>query len=243
LAQCWPKGSKRDDQSTCKSFGLETDNRVIINMNPLKAGYKPEQLQGLYQQIEDKFHAMPGVERIGMTLYTPLEGNSWSFYVFVQGQRAPDPGQEVGATFIRASPDYFKAVGQRVVRGRAFTPADTATSPGVAVVNRAFRNRRCRGRFKVSERTRSGRANAKRHPYANLRGSAGDSVGGDAVEFSLKPRRNGSQAKTRSGGILAQKTLKTPATFLAPGSLGALKVFSLLSAKLVRRHHAKRTQI
>jgi len=121
-----------------QDFGLETNNRVIINMNPLKAGYKPEQLQGLYQQIEDKFHAMPGVERIGMTLYTPLEGNTWSFYVYVQGQRAPDPGREVGATFNRASPDYFKAVGQRVVRGRTFTPADTATSPGVAVVNRAF---------------------------------------------------------------------------------------------------------
>jgi macrolide transport system ATP-binding/permease protein len=121
-----------------QDFGLETDNRVIVNMNPLKAGYKPEQLQGFYQQIEDKFHAIPGMERIGLTLYTPLEGNTWSFYVYVQGQRAPDPGQDVTAVFDRASPDYFKAVGQRVVRGRAFTLADTATSPGVAVVNLAF---------------------------------------------------------------------------------------------------------
>ena len=121
-----------------QDFGLETDNRVIVNMNPLKAGYKPEQLQGFYQQIEDKFHALPGVERIGLTLYTPLEGNNWSFYVYIQGQRAPDPGQDVTAAFDRASPDYFKAVGQRVVRGRTFTPADTATAPGVAVVNRAF---------------------------------------------------------------------------------------------------------
>jgi macrolide transport system ATP-binding/permease protein len=121
-----------------QDFGLETDNRVIVNMNPLKAGYQPAQLQGLYQQIEDKFQAIPGVERIGLTLYTPLEGNTWSFYVYVQGQRAPDPGQDVTAMFDRASPDYFKAVGQRVVRGRTFTPADTATSAGVAVVNQAF---------------------------------------------------------------------------------------------------------
>jgi macrolide transport system ATP-binding/permease protein len=119
-------------------FGVETENRVIVNLNPLKAGYKPEQLQGLYQQIEDKFGAMPGVGRIGLTLYTPLEGNSWSFYVYVQGQPAPDPGKDVGASFNRASPNYFKAVGQHVLRGRAFTPADTATSPGVAVVNQAF---------------------------------------------------------------------------------------------------------
>ncbi len=121
-----------------QEFGLETTNRVVIHMNPLKAGYKPEQLQGLYQQIEDRFHSLPGVERVGLTIYTPLEGDSWSFYVYVKGQPAPDPGQEVTATFDRASPDYFKAVGQRVVRGRSFAPSDTATSEGVAVVNQAF---------------------------------------------------------------------------------------------------------
>ncbi len=121
-----------------QEFGLETTNRVIIHMNPLKAGYKPGQLQSLYQQIEDRFHSLPGVERVGLTTYTPLEGDSWSFYVYVQGQRAPDPGQEVTATFDRASPDYFKAVGQRVIRGRSFAPSDTATSEGVAVVNQAF---------------------------------------------------------------------------------------------------------
>jgi macrolide transport system ATP-binding/permease protein len=124
-----------------QDFGLETDNRVIVSMNPLKAGYKPEQLQGFYQQIEDKFHSMPGVERVGLTLYTPLAGNSWSYYVYIQGQRAPAPGQDKGASFDRASPDYFKAVGQRVIRGRTFAPADTATSRGVAVVNQVFVNK------------------------------------------------------------------------------------------------------
>jgi macrolide transport system ATP-binding/permease protein len=121
-----------------QELGLETTNRVVIHMNPLKAGYKPEQLQSLYQQIEDWFHALPGVERVGLTLYTPLEGQSWSLYVYVQGQRPPDPGQDVTAVFNRASPDYFKTVGQHVVRGRTFTASDTATSEGVAVVNQAF---------------------------------------------------------------------------------------------------------
>ena len=121
-----------------QNFGLETNSRVIVSLNPLKAGYKPGQLAGLYQQMEDRFQSMPGVKRVGLTLYTPLEGNSWSFYVFVQGRRPPNPGEELGASFNRASPEYFKAVGQRVIRGRAFTPADTASSPGVAVVNEAF---------------------------------------------------------------------------------------------------------
>ena len=121
-----------------QNLGLEAENRVIVDMNPLKAGYKPEQLQGLYQQIEDNFHAMPGVEHVGLTLYTPLNGDIWSFYAYVQGQRPPDPGQDANTLFNRASPDYFKAVGQQVLRGRTFTSADTAASAGVAVVNQAY---------------------------------------------------------------------------------------------------------
>jgi predicted permease len=121
-----------------QDFGLQTGNRVIVSLNPLKAGYKPEQLQALYQQIEDKFHAMPDVEHIGLTVYSPLEGNTWSFYVYVLGQPARGPGNEVGTIFNRASPDFFKAIGQRIVRGRVFTAADTPTAEGVAVVNQAF---------------------------------------------------------------------------------------------------------
>jgi macrolide transport system ATP-binding/permease protein len=121
-----------------QNLGLATDSRVIVDMNPLKAGYKPEQLARLYQQIEDSFHALPGVEHVGLTLYTPLNGDNWNWYVFVQGKRPPEAGQENASSFDRASPEYFKAIGQQVVRGRAFTVADTATSPGVAVVNQAF---------------------------------------------------------------------------------------------------------
>ncbi len=121
-----------------QKLGLETDNRVIVSLNPLKAGYKPQQLQAFYQQIEDKFHAMPGVQHVALSIYTPLGFNSWTFYAYVQGQRAPAPGEDVTAMFNRASPEYFKAIGQRVVRGRVFTGADTATSQGVAVVNEAF---------------------------------------------------------------------------------------------------------
>ena len=121
-----------------QDMGLDTENRVIVDLNPLKAGYKPGQLQGLYQQIEDKFHAMPGVQHVGLTLYTPLYGDIWSFFAFVQGHPAPEPGQDRNTLFNRASPEYFKAVGQRLLRGRTFTSADTANSPGVAVVNQAF---------------------------------------------------------------------------------------------------------
>ena len=37
-----------------------------------------------------------------------------------------------------ASPDYFRAMGIALKRGRGFGPQDTASSPGVVVVNESF---------------------------------------------------------------------------------------------------------
>ena len=39
-------------------------------------GYKPEQLRALYDEIEAKFRAIPGVEMVGLASYSPMEGDS-----------------------------------------------------------------------------------------------------------------------------------------------------------------------
>jgi len=121
-----------------QNFGLETANRVVVHISPENADYKPEQLQALYAEINQRFRSMPGVERVGLSLYTPLEGNNWGEGVFMQGRPEPRPGDHRGASWDRVSPDYFQLIGQRVLRGRGFTEQDTATSPLVAVVNQAF---------------------------------------------------------------------------------------------------------
>ena len=121
-----------------QDFGLQAENRVVIHVTPENAGYKPEQLQALYDQLEQKFQAVPGVQRVGLSLYTPLEGDNWGEGVFIQGRPEPGPDDKIGASWLRANPDYFELVGHKLLRGRGITKQDTATSPGVAVVNQAF---------------------------------------------------------------------------------------------------------
>jgi macrolide transport system ATP-binding/permease protein len=121
-----------------QNFGLETKARFMVNVNPLNAGYKPEQLGPFYQRLSNAFHALPGVEHVGFALYSPLEGNKWSWYVYVEGQKPAAQGQQISVAFDRASPEYFQSVGQHLLRGREFTENDTATSPGVAIVNQSF---------------------------------------------------------------------------------------------------------
>lgn len=121
-----------------QKFGIETANRFVINFHPTAAGYTAERLPALYEQIERQFSALPGVQSIGMALYSPLEGNNWGEGVYIAGRPAPGPNAHNGASWDRVSMHFFETVGQPVIRGRGFTEQDTATSPMVAVVNEAF---------------------------------------------------------------------------------------------------------
>ena len=117
-----------------KDLKLESENRYIVHFNPQAAGYSQRQLGGLYRAIEDQFHAMPGVEKVGIATYTPMEDNNDSWSVRVEGK----PDLNVSASGIRVSPEYFDSVGTHVLLGRGIGIQDTATSPTVAVVNETF---------------------------------------------------------------------------------------------------------
>jgi len=121
-----------------QNFGIQTDNRVVIHVSPENAGYQPAQLQALYDQMSQRFRSMPEVEQVGLSLYTPLEGDNWGEGVSIQGRPEPGANDRVGASWDRVSPDFLQMIGQRVLRGRGITEQDTATSPLVAVVNQTF---------------------------------------------------------------------------------------------------------
>ena len=113
---------------------LNTTNRYIAHINPQAAGYKNTEVEPLYQSIIDRFHALPGVLKVGLCTYTPMESNNWSSGVKVQG----DPDLHKGASWVKGTAEYFDSVGTHVVMGRGFTQQDTLNAPSVAVVNQEF---------------------------------------------------------------------------------------------------------
>ena len=113
---------------------LDATNRYIIHINPQAAGYATTQVEPLYRIIEERFHALPGVVKVGLATYTPMEENNWGTGIKLQGE--PDP--QKGASWVKGSAEYFDSVGTHVVLGRGFTPQDTLNAPTVAVVNQEF---------------------------------------------------------------------------------------------------------
>jgi macrolide transport system ATP-binding/permease protein len=113
---------------------LDSKNRYMVHINPQAAGYSQTQLEALYRTMEERFHAVPGVMKVGISNYTPMEDNNWSNGIGVQGQ----PETHGGASFIKANGDYLDSVGTHVLMGRGIGVQDTSTAPAVTVVNQAF---------------------------------------------------------------------------------------------------------
>ncbi|MGC2300507.1 MAG: ADOP family duplicated permease, partial [Acidobacteriaceae bacterium] len=113
---------------------LESKNRYIVHFNAQAAGYKDEQVNAFYRVLEERFHAIPGVVKVGVSTYTPMEGNDDGYEIQIVGQ----PNIHRSATNIIVNAEYFDSVGTHVLTGRGINMQDTATSPHVAVVNEDF---------------------------------------------------------------------------------------------------------
>jgi predicted permease len=113
---------------------LETRNRYVVHISPQTAGYSQIRLEALYRTMEDRFHALPGIVKVGIATYTAMEENNWSNGIQVLGQ----PDLKLDASFVKANAEYFDSVGTQVVMGRGIGVQDTSAVPPVAVVNESF---------------------------------------------------------------------------------------------------------
>lgn len=113
---------------------LDAKNRYIVHINPQAAGYTQTQLEALYRTMEERLHALPGVTKVGISSYTPMEEYNDSWSAQVQGK----PDLHLTAAYVRANAEYFDSVGTHVVMGRGIRATDTPTAPTVAVVNESF---------------------------------------------------------------------------------------------------------
>jgi len=120
--------------------GLKPGASYLLEIDASLAGYEPKRAQELYQNLNARLAALPGVEQVSISATVPFGITSSDKNV----QRAGvNPGTEArpstaaeGLAFKAAwnsvGANYFSTVGLPVLRGRAFTEAE-ATQPGPSV--------------------------------------------------------------------------------------------------------------
>ena len=120
-----------------QTMNFETRNRYIAYFDPELAGYQPDRLPAVYDELERRLAAIQGVRSATFAMYVPQGQDNWGEQVFVEGHHT-DTTNSPGSSWDRIAPNYFSTLGIPVLRGRAIDEHDTATSRKVAVVNEAF---------------------------------------------------------------------------------------------------------
>ncbi|HWT02781.1 MAG TPA: ABC transporter permease [Pyrinomonadaceae bacterium] len=133
--------------------GYQTERVLTASLSLSKTKYpEPEQQAAAYQQVLRRVAALPGVEAAGAASLLPLGGRD-SYNVFQIEGRAPfAAGQGPNVRSQVVSPDYFRAMGIQLRRGRSFTEGDTKDSRQVVIINEAFARRHFSGEDPVAER-------------------------------------------------------------------------------------------
>jgi predicted permease len=75
---------------------------------------------------------------------------------FTIAGRPQEPGSRASAAYFAVSPDYFKAMGIRLVQGRTFTEADSETSAPVTIVSETFARRYWPNEDPIGKRVNAG---------------------------------------------------------------------------------------
>ncbi len=123
------------------NVGFDANHLVLFEISPPARRYPGPKDVRLHQELEKRFAALPGVERVapGSLPYIAQSMTNADFYPegesFDQKRKRAEDENTVGI-------DFFPTLGIPIVAGRGFGPQDTATSPKVGIINQALARKR-----------------------------------------------------------------------------------------------------
>ncbi len=117
--------------------GVDVD-RILAGRVALPAARYPRPARAqFYERLTDALAAAPGVESAAAASYLPAGGRGLGLgrVFLVEGQPEPPASSDHPAAWNVVTPEYFRAAGISVIRGRAFAREDTADARPVMIIN------------------------------------------------------------------------------------------------------------
>jgi predicted permease len=137
--------------------GLTTENLLTMRIAlPFPKYAKAETRRAFYDQVLQRVKELPGVESAGVITFLPLSFNGMNFSFSVEGYASPGDMKLPFALFRVVSPDYFRAMGIPLQRGRHFEAHDSTDSQPVTLVNRSLAERYWPGQDAIGKRLKVG---------------------------------------------------------------------------------------
>jgi predicted permease len=121
--------------------GVKLENTLTLEAPATMEGQVPGEVVALQEEMARRIAALPGVQEVGVGLSVPLRGTLVKLEIKAEG-RPLAPGEPIPfAEYRTATPDFFDAVGMRILAGRGFAATDEVGSARVAIINQALAER------------------------------------------------------------------------------------------------------
>lgn len=104
-------------------LGFDANNVLVFSVNPALAGYKPTQVESLYNELLEQFAALPGVNSVSYSWASLLGHSEWDTDFHPPG--TPDATRADSDVF-PVGPKFFDVMRLPLKEGRDFNSADFA---------------------------------------------------------------------------------------------------------------------
>ncbi len=121
--------------------GFQADHLVLFEVSPPARSYPGPKDIRLHQQLEQRFAALPGVERVAPGSI-PYISESMGNTDFVPEGESFDKKKKQAEYENSVGIDFFPTLRIPIVAGRGFGAQDTSTSPKVGIINQSLARKR-----------------------------------------------------------------------------------------------------
>ncbi len=127
-------------------LGFDASRVLTFRLDPALNAYKPERVFDIYSSILDRLRGTPGVEAATLSSQTLISNSAHVIIAARTDEPVVDRASADRPAFtsthrtwrLVVDAQFFETMGIRIERGRTFDDRDNATSPRVAVINRAL---------------------------------------------------------------------------------------------------------
>ena len=122
--------------------GFQAENVLTLSISLPDAKYGDDQKRiAFFENVMGRIRALPGVVAVGGADHVPMDDGGVNGDFRLADRPPFPPGESPVTEKYAATPDYFRAMGMRLVRGRWFNEQDGRTGRRAVIINESFARR------------------------------------------------------------------------------------------------------
>jgi predicted permease len=121
-------------------IGVDRDHEIAVRVRTARSHYVGASLGQFRRDLAESVSRVPGVDAVAFADHGLFSGGASGDHVDVSGF-VPQADSEREVSLDRVGPNFFHAIGARVIRGRDIEPRDLMTVPGAVVINETMAKR------------------------------------------------------------------------------------------------------